>query len=59
MNMYTLPGWRCQGIGTAIPQEILDHPRVRGTAVSSLHAINSGRSIYQRHGFEASDAMRL
>jgi GNAT superfamily N-acetyltransferase len=59
MNMYTRPGWRRQGIGTAILQAILDHLRTSGITVVSLHATDSGRSIYKREGFEPSSEMRL
>ena len=59
MNMYTRPEWRRQGIATAILQAILEHLRAQEITLVSLHASPDGRGIYERHGFEPTNEMRL
>lgn len=54
-NMYTVPGWRGKGVGTALVKAIIDH--LKGTQVRRiwLHATEQGRPIYEKAGFVASE----
>lgn len=51
MNMYTLPGWRGQGIATHLMQIIIADMRSRHAGRLWLHATPIGRPIYQGYGF--------
>lgn len=53
-NMYTLPGWRGKGVGTALVATIIEH--VKGTRARRiwLHATDQGRPVYEKAGFVAS-----
>ena len=59
MNMYTRPEWRRQGIATAILRAILEHLQAQDITLVSLHASPDGQGIYERHGFEPTNEMRL
>lgn len=59
MNMYTRPEWRCQGLGTAILQAILEHLRQEDIPLASLHATAQGRRLYEGQGFAPTNEMRL
>ena len=54
-NMYTVPGWRGKGVGTALVKAIIDH--VKGTRARRiwLHATEQGRPVYEKAGFVVSE----
>lgn len=59
MNMYTCPGWRGQGVATAILRAMLDYLRDQAIPTVSLHATPEGQHIYEQAGFRPSNEMRL
>jgi ribosomal protein S18 acetylase RimI-like enzyme len=60
MNMYTLPEFRCRGIGAAVLRKLVEHAYAGGYARVSLHTLPQGGSIYEEAGFEPTEGeMRL
>lgn len=54
-NMYTVPGWRGRGIGTALVAAVIAH--LKGTKARRiwLHATDDGRPVYEKAGFVKSE----
>ena len=52
MNMYTLPAYRGRGIATELLQHVIDYARSHSAGRICLHALDTGRALYQRLGFE-------
>ena len=54
-NMYTAPGWRGRGVGTALVEAVIAH--LKGTRARRiwLHATEQGRPLYEKAGFVASE----
>lgn len=50
-NMYTLPGWRGRGVGTALVQTVVAHLKATRVRRIWLHATEQGRPVYARAGF--------
>ena len=52
-NMYTVPGWRGKGVGTALVAAVIEH--LKGTRARRiwLHATEEGRPLYEKAGFVA------
>jgi GNAT superfamily N-acetyltransferase len=60
MNMYTLPKWRGQGIGTILLGKLIEHSRQNNCCRISLHAMPEAQPLYRRMGFVHSEGeMRL
>lgn len=53
-NMYTLPGFRGQGIATRLLALVVDEAKQKGCERILLHA-DMGRPIYEEFGFQNSD----
>lgn len=51
MNVYTIPMWRGQGIGTALLKEIINFVRATEAKRLWLHATEDGKRIYEKLGF--------
>lgn len=51
-RMAVLPGWRRQGIGSALLQSLLELARARGLHAVILNAQTKALDFYLRHGFE-------
>ena len=61
-NMYTLPEYRKQGIGSRLLKFVIDEAKMLKYKVIRLHASADGKSIYSKAGFNATDgymALRL
>ena len=58
-SMYTEPEYRRQGIGSRLLKEALDYSRSQGISHATLHASQSGKSLYESFGFEDTNEMRL
>jgi len=58
-SMYTEPEYRRQGIGGRLLKEALDYSRRQGITHATLHASQSGKSLYESFGFEDTNEMRL
>ena len=61
-NMYTLPEYRKQGIGSRLLQLVIDEAKMLKYKVIRLHASANGKSIYCKAGFKDTDgfmALRL
>ena len=58
-SMYTEPEYRRQGIGGRLLKEALDFSRSKGITHATLHASQSGRSLYESFGFRDTNEMRL
>lgn len=58
-SMYTEPEYRRQGIGGRLLKEALDFARSEGITHATLHASESGKSLYESFGFEDTNEMRL
>ncbi len=56
MNMYTAPDWRGRGVAREIVGTVLAFAREAGVSVVRLHASVSGRPVYERAGFKATDS---
>ena len=54
-NMYTLPGWRGRGLGTALVEAIVAHLKATRVRRIWLHATEQGRPVYARAGFVPSE----
>ena len=52
MNMYTLPSYRSQGIGTKLFKNIVDEAYQLGYKKITLKATNMGRPLYEKFGFK-------
>lgn len=51
MNIYTTPGYRKQGIASHMLTMLMDEAKKKGVTEISLDATESGRPLYNRHGF--------
>ncbi|MDR1737038.1 MAG: GNAT family N-acetyltransferase [Oscillospiraceae bacterium] len=51
-NMYTLPEYRRQGIGSQLLQLVISEARLLNYKVIRLHASDEGKSIYSKAGFK-------
>lgn len=58
-GVYVERNYRSQGIATALTERAIDHLKALGCTRVILHASPSGRSVYGRLGFIASNEMRL
>ena len=58
-SMYTEPEYRRQGIGGRLLKEALDFSRSKGITHATLHASQSGKSLYESFGFKDTNEMRL
>ena len=58
-SMYTVPELRRKGIGGRLLRAALDHAWERGITDVTLHASESGRSLYESFGFKSTNEMRL
>ena len=58
-SMYTEPEWRRQGIGGKLLEETLAYSRSLGITYATLHASESGKSLYQSFGFSDTNEMRM
>ena len=54
MNMYTIPEYRKQGIGTKLLKRTVDEAKKRGYKRITLHATDMGRALYEKYGFKDS-----
>lgn len=54
-NMYTLPGWRGRGLGTALVATIVAHLKATRVRRIWLHATDEGRPVYAKAGFVPSE----
>ncbi len=59
MNLVTVSGYRRQGIARSIMQTILQWLTLQGIQVMSLHATETGKSLYEELGFVDSNEMIL
>lgn len=50
-NMYTLPGWRGRGVGTALVATVVAHLKATPVKRVWLHATEEGRPVYAKAGF--------
>ena len=53
MNMYTIPDYRKQGIGTELLKRTIKEAKKRGYKRITLHATDMGRTLYEKNGFKA------
>jgi len=53
MNMYTIPDYRKQGIGTELLKRTIKEAIKRGYKRVTLHATDMGRTLYEKNGFKA------
>lgn len=51
-DMYTVPKYRNQGIGTKLLKEIMEYAKNMGYARVTLNATDSGRKLYEKYGFK-------
>lgn len=51
VNVYTRPGWRGRGIGTALTRVAVEHARARGARRVRLGTTETARPMYARLGF--------
>ncbi len=51
MNMYTIPEWQGQGVGSALLQEIISHVRTTDAKRIWLRTTEAGRRLYEKYGF--------
>ena len=61
-NMYTLPEYRKQGIGSRLLQLVIDEAKMLKYIVIRLHASTDGKSLYSKAGFNDTEgymALRL
>lgn len=52
LGMYTVPAWRRRGVATALLQEIIDSVKRTDASSIILYALEDGRSIYEKAGFQ-------
>ena len=55
MNMYTLPNWRNQGIGTKLLNKVVEEAKKRGIQKIILDTTEAGKKIYLKRGFQFLD----
>ena len=53
LNVYVGPGFRRQGIASAMLEAVVKEARERGLARLRLHTTAGGRSVYKRLGFRS------
>jgi GNAT superfamily N-acetyltransferase len=58
LNVYTEEAWRRQGVAELLMRHVLAWCRTRGLVRVVLHASASGRSLYEKLGFVATNEMR-
>jgi GNAT superfamily N-acetyltransferase len=58
LSMFTEPDHRGRGHATRIVREAIRWARSRGVSIVTLHASESGESVYRRLGFEWTREMR-
>ena len=58
-SMYTEPEFRRQGIGGKLLEEALTYSRSKEISYATLHASESGKSLYQSFGFSDTNEMRM
>lgn len=58
-SMFTEPEYRRQGIGGRLLKEALAFSRSKGITHATLHASQSGKSLYESFGFKDTNEMRL
>lgn len=51
MNMFTLPEYRNQGIGTELFKRIVEEAKKRGYKIIKLNATDMVRPLYEKYGF--------
>ena len=59
INVFTEPAWRWGGVGEMLMREIIEFARTERLDRLVLHASRSGRALYERLGFVATNEMRL
>jgi GNAT superfamily N-acetyltransferase len=59
LNFYVDPAFRGHGLAYALLKTAVGAARLRGIKVVLLHASRSGRPLYKRNGFEATNEMIL
>jgi len=52
-NMYTLPAFRGQGLGSGILERLIGEAKARDCQRILLHTSDMGRPLYEKHGFQA------
>lgn len=55
INVYTKPEYRRQGVAAQMVKMLIDEAKRRGVTEISLDATESGRPLYEKLGFIASD----
>ena len=58
LNVYTEEAWRRRGVAELLMRHLLEWSRVRGLVRVVLHASASGRPLYEKLGFVATNEMR-
>lgn len=58
-SMYTSEDYRRKGIGGKLLQTALDYSKSVGVDWVTLHASESGKSLYQSFGFKQTNEMRM
>jgi GNAT superfamily N-acetyltransferase len=58
LNVYTEEAWRRRGVAERLMRHLLEWARVRGLVRVVLHASASGRPLYEKLGFVATNEMR-
>lgn len=58
-NVYTLPEWRRRGFATELMKLLVEYARLKGVDKLHLGATDSGKSVYQRVGFESPSSTPL
>ena len=53
MNVYTVPGYRRQGVARAMVLALMEEAKGRGVTEISLDATEAGRPLYESLGFRA------
>jgi len=51
MNIYTIPEYRKQGLGTVLFKKIVDEAKQRGYKKITLNATDIGKPLYEKYGF--------
>jgi GNAT superfamily N-acetyltransferase len=58
LNVYTEEAWRRRGVAELLMRHLLEWSRARGLVRVVLHASASGRPLYEKLGFVATNEMR-
>jgi GNAT superfamily N-acetyltransferase len=58
LNVYTVEAWRRRGVAELLMRHLLAWCRTRGLVRVVLHASASGRPLYEKLGFVATNEMR-